>query len=161
MAQGLMNRYQRADKPAPDLMYVDRCCCRQHGATSVQILFNRWVDAGMVIRLDAWHWMHRFDAAVHTDSHPNYALFKCALSDALFAYKYNHADIELLVKSEHAASLNKYREIQDDVLRLYISKLILKHHVRRVTLGEQETFRVVDNAIQQLKGPDGLDDNGI
>ncbi|KAK2155328.1 hypothetical protein LSH36_242g00013 [Paralvinella palmiformis] len=104
-------------------------------------------------------WMHRFDAAVRTDSYPKYALFKSALSGALFAY--NRADIELLVKSERAASLNKYRELQDDeVLRHYISKSILKHHVQRVTLGAQETFRVVDNAIQQLKGPDGLDDNG-
>jgi uncharacterized membrane protein YccC len=82
------------------------------------------------------------------------------LSGALFAY--NRADIELQMKSEHAASPNKYRELQDDeVLRLYISKSILKHHLQRVTLRAQETFRVVDNAIKQLNRPDGLDDNSI
>ena len=64
MAKGLMNRYEQAGEPAPQLMYVDRGCCRQHGATSVEKLFSDWVDTGMVIRLDAWHWMHRFDAAV-------------------------------------------------------------------------------------------------
>ena len=54
MAKGLMNRYERAGEPAPDLMYVDRGCCRQHGATAVQVLFDQWVAAGMVVRLDAW-----------------------------------------------------------------------------------------------------------
>ncbi|XP_049334369.1 uncharacterized protein LOC111194625 [Astyanax mexicanus] len=47
------------------------------------------------------------------------------------------------------------------VVRHHISREQLKHHVRRVTLGAQETFRLVHLAIEELKGPAGLDENGV
>lgn len=160
MAEGLMARYQKAGQPPPELMYVDCGCCRQYGASSVETLFHKWVDLGMVVRLDTWHWMHRFDAAVRTDSHPKYALFKSALSGAVFAY--NRPDLELLIQAVRAGSPDNFTSLSDeDVMRLHISKEVLKHYVRRITVGAQETFRLVNNAIEQLKGDAGLDDNGI
>ena len=47
------------------------------------------------------------------------------------------------------------------MVRRFISKDQLKHHVRRVTLGAQETFRLVQLAIEELKGPAGLDESGV
>ena len=49
----------------------------------------------------------------------------------------------------------------EDVVRCYVSRDQLKHHVRRVTLGAHETFRLVHLAIEELKGPAGLDESGV
>ncbi|KAL6479126.1 hypothetical protein MHYP_G00125590 [Metynnis hypsauchen] len=43
----------------------------------------------------------------------------------------------------------------------FYSKEQLKHHVWRVTLGAQESFRLVHLAIEELKRPAGLDENGV
>lgn len=64
MAKGLMERYERAGEEPPELMYVDKNCCRSHGETAMEQLFSDWMDADMVARLDIWHWIHRFDSAV-------------------------------------------------------------------------------------------------
>uniref|UniRef100_A0A1A8SMJ0 Uncharacterized protein n=1 Tax=Nothobranchius rachovii TaxID=451742 RepID=A0A1A8SMJ0_9TELE len=48
-----------------------------------------------------------------------------------------------------------------DVLRIFISKDKMKHHVRRVSLGAQETFRLIQHVIEELKGPAGLDESGV
>ncbi|XP_056620714.1 uncharacterized protein LOC130434530 [Triplophysa dalaica] len=47
------------------------------------------------------------------------------------------------------------------MVRLYVSREQLKHHVRRVTLGAQETFRLIQIAIDELKGPAGVDEGGV
>lgn len=59
MTQGLMNRYQQSNQPIPELMYIDRGCCRHNAPTALEKLFHEWVEGGMVVRLDIWHWMHR------------------------------------------------------------------------------------------------------
>ena len=58
-------------------------------------MFQPWVDDGMVVRLDIFHWIHRFDAAIRTESHSKYAAFKSAIAGAVMAY--NRADLELLI----------------------------------------------------------------
>ena len=70
MAEGLMARYKRAGEAPPELMYVDRGCCRVLGVSSLEQLFSGWADEGMLIRLDIFHWIHRFDAAIRTNHHP-------------------------------------------------------------------------------------------
>ena len=160
MAQGLMERYSRAGESPPELMYVDRGCCRVHGISSIENLFSDWVDSGMVIRLDIFHWIHRFDAALRSDHHAKYALFKSALSAAVFAY--NKDDMALLVKAIRAGSATKYSTLSDgEVIARCVSKDDLKHFVRRVTVGAHETYTRVQSAIDTLKGPAGLDENGL
>ncbi|XP_059384593.1 uncharacterized protein LOC132118638 [Carassius carassius] len=160
MADGLMERYRRADKAPPELMYVDRGCCRIHGVSSVEQLFSEWTDRGMLVRLDIFHWIHRFDAALRTDHHPKYALFKSALSAAVFAY--NKDDVALLVQAIRAGHPTCYASLTDSqIVELHVSKSDLSHHVRRITLGAQETCARVQSAIGILKGAAGMDENQV
>ena len=96
LADGVMGRYERADVESPTLMYVDRGCCRLQGHTHVEALFDRWIEDGMVIRLDIFHWIHRFDSAVRTESHSKYAVFKSAISGAVFAYNKDDLGIKFV-----------------------------------------------------------------
>ncbi|XP_078586042.1 uncharacterized protein LOC144886445 [Branchiostoma floridae x Branchiostoma japonicum] len=105
MSTGLMTRYRKAGEAPPDLMYVDRGCCPAYGDSTVEKLFGEWVEGGMLTRLDAFHWMHRFDQAVRTDHHAKYGLFKSALSAAVFAY--NKEDMDRLINAIRAGSPNK------------------------------------------------------
>ena len=81
-------------EPAPQEWHEEH---PHQGVSSTEKLFTEWVDTGMVIHLDIFHWIHRFDAALHSDHHPKYALLKSALSAAVFAY--NKDDMALLVKA--------------------------------------------------------------
>ena len=160
MCRGVMERFRLANQPVPSILYVDRGCCRAQGRTAVETLFQSWVDSGMVVRLDIFHWIHRFDAAVRTESHSKYAVFKAALAGAVLAY--NRADMELLIKAVRAKYPTALKAVTDeDVICLFISFEQLKHHVRRVTQGAHETFRLIDLAIEELKGPAGLDESGV
>ncbi|KAK3520143.1 hypothetical protein QTP70_015604 [Hemibagrus guttatus] len=160
MCRGLMERFQLANQPVPKILYVDRGCCHAQGRTAVETMFQPWVDNRMVVRLDIFHWIHRFDAAIRTESHSKYAAFKSALAGAVLAY--NRADLELLVKAvsgKDPATLNSVSD--QDVIRHYVSREQLKHHVRRVTLWAQETFWLIHLAVEELKGLAGLDESGV
>lgn len=160
MCNGVMDRFQQASQPVPKILYVDRGCCREQGATAMETLFQPWVDRGMVVRLDIFHWIHRFDAAIRTDSHAKYAVFKSALAGGVLAY--NRADLDLLIKAVRAKDPETLASLADkDVIRLHLTREQLKHHVRRVTLGAQETFNLIHTAIEELKGPAGLDGSGV
>ena len=54
----------------------------------------------MVVRLDIFHWIHRFHAAIRTDSHSKYAAFRSALAGAVLPF--NCGDLELLIKAVRA-----------------------------------------------------------
>lgn len=113
----------------------------------------------MLVRLDIFHCIHRFDAAIRTESHAKYSAFKSAVAGAVLAY--NRTDLELLIRAARAKNPLKMQSVSDEeVVRLYISREQLKHHVRRVTLGAQETFRLIHLVIE-LKGPAGLDESGV
>ncbi|KAK5925734.1 hypothetical protein CgunFtcFv8_018233 [Champsocephalus gunnari] len=63
-------------------------------------MFQERFDSGMVVRLDIFHWIHRLDAAIRTDAHSEYAVFKSALAGAVLAY--NRTDLELLIEAVRA-----------------------------------------------------------
>ncbi|XP_029691386.1 uncharacterized protein [Takifugu rubripes] len=160
MAEGLMERYQRAGEAAPELMYVDRGCCCALGVSSLEQLFDKWVDGGMLIRLDIFHWIRRFDAAVRPDHHSKYALFKSALSAAVFSY--NKDDVALLLQAVRAGLPDMADSLSDsELIERHVTKRDLSRYVRRITVGAQETFVRVQNVIDTLKGPMGMDDNQV
>ncbi|XP_034065909.1 uncharacterized protein LOC117542365 [Gymnodraco acuticeps] len=100
------------------------------------------------------------DAAIRTDAHSKYAMFKSALAGAVLAY--NRTDLELLIEAVRAKDPDTFRSVSEqDVVRLYVTRDQLQHHVRRVTLGAQQTFRLIHLAIEELKGPAGLDQSGV
>ncbi|XP_045899604.1 uncharacterized protein LOC123967527 [Micropterus dolomieu] len=157
MAEGLMARYRRANEAPPELTYVDRGCCRVHGVSSLEQLFSEWADSGMMVRLDIFHWITRFNAALRTDHHPKYALFKSA---AVFVY--NKDDMALLIQATRAGHPTKYASLSDgQIIEMHVGKSDLKHYVRRMTVGAQETFVRVQSAIDILKGAAGMDENQI
>ncbi|KAK1888878.1 Non-toxic nonhemagglutinin type D [Dissostichus eleginoides] len=160
MCRGVMERFRLANQPVPKILYIDRRCCRAQGPTSAETMFQEWFDGGMVVRLDIFHWIHRFDAAVRTDSHSKYAVFKSTLAGAVLAY--NRTDLELLIKAVRAKDPDTFRSVSEqDVVRLYVTRDQLQHHVRRVTLGAQETFRLIHLDIKELMGPAGLDQSEV
>lgn len=123
-------------------------------------LFSGWADGGMLIRLDVFHWIHRFDAALRTDHHPKYALFKSTLSAAVFAY--NKDDMALLLQATRAGHPTKYGSLTDgELMETHVTKYDLSHYVRRITVGAQETFMRVQSAIDILKGAAGMDENQV
>ena len=89
----------------------------------------------MVLHLDIFHWINRFDAALRSDHHLKYALFKSALSTAVFAY--NKDDVALLVKAIRAGSPTRYNTLSDGEV---ISTDDLKHFIRRVTVWAKENL---------------------
>ncbi|XP_044022227.1 uncharacterized protein LOC122861614 [Siniperca chuatsi] len=156
----LTNKFRLANQPAPKILYVDRGCCRAQGPTTVETLFQSWGGQWHAVRLDIFHWIHQFDAAMRTESHSKYTVFKSALAGAVLAY--NCTDLELLIKAVRAKDTTTLKSVSDkDVVRHYISREQLKHHVRRVTIGAHETFRLIHLAIEELKGPAGLDESGV
>ncbi|XP_076144090.1 uncharacterized protein LOC143126052 [Alosa pseudoharengus] len=160
MCRGVMERFHLANQPVPQILYIDRGCCRAQGPTAVETLFQPWVDNGMVVRLDIFHWLHRFDAALRTEAHSKYPALKSALAGAVLAY--NRQDLDLLIAAVRARDSSVMEAVSDeDVVRRYISREQLKHHVRRVTLGAHETFRLIHLIIEELKGPAGLDESGV
>ncbi|ROL45609.1 hypothetical protein DPX16_17725 [Anabarilius grahami] len=160
LAEGLMERYRRAGEAPPEIMYVDCGCCRVHGVSSVEQLFGEWTDRGMLVQLDIFHWIHRFDAAMWTDHHPKYAPFKSALSAVVFAY--NKDDIALLVQAIRAGHPTGYANLTDSqIIESHVSKYDLSHYVRRITVGTQETFARVQSAIDIRKGAAGMDENQL
>ncbi|KAK1889506.1 Protein PRR14L [Dissostichus eleginoides] len=66
MCRGVLESFRLANKPVPKTLYIDRGCCRAQGPTSVETMFQAWFDGGMVVRLDIFHWIHRFDTAIRT-----------------------------------------------------------------------------------------------
>ncbi|XP_028974250.2 uncharacterized protein LOC109615194 [Esox lucius] len=152
MCRGVMERSRLANQPVPKIMYVDRGCGRVQGPTALGIWFQPWVDNGMVVRLDIFPWIHRLNAATRTESHSKYATFKSALAGAVLAY--NRTDLKLLIKAVRAKDPAKLSD--EDVVRHYISREHLKHHVWGGHT--QETFRIIHLAIEELKGHAGLDE---
>lgn len=100
-------------------MHVDRGCCRVHCVSSVEQLFGKWTDRVMLVRLDIFHWIHHFNAAMRTD-HQNMP-FKSALSAVVFAY--NKDDTALLVQAIRAGHPTSYANLTDSqIIESHVSK---------------------------------------
>ncbi len=92
MTTSLVDRYKAAGVAPPTLLYVDRDCCSAVGSSRAAAMFSSWDD--LVVRLDVWHFLRRFTAGLHTDSHPLYGLFMAKLSACIFVW--DEGDVALL-----------------------------------------------------------------
>ena len=52
MADGLVERYSKAKKPAPDYLYVDKDCCGHNSQSAMNKLFKKWPNLKVSTRRD-------------------------------------------------------------------------------------------------------------
>ncbi|XP_027887468.1 uncharacterized protein LOC114153264 [Xiphophorus couchianus] len=159
MAKGLMARFDRAGAPAPKIIYADSNCCRDSGSSFLENLFADWVQKGTVVRLDIRHWLHRWDAVVIKQSHAKYGVFMSALAGAMLAY--NRDDMMLLIQAVRQGNLELYSRLSDEDMMAFLKPHQIRSYVRRITRGVEETASAIESIIAELKGPAGLDIDGI
>jgi hypothetical protein len=96
LPEGMMDRYDKAGKPPPSLIYTDRDCCSSQGGSKLKELFSEWYT--LSVRLDFWHYMRRLTLAVSSESHPLYATFMSRLSSSIF--EWDMEDYNLLCRAK-------------------------------------------------------------
>ncbi|XP_041947807.1 uncharacterized protein LOC121708916 [Alosa sapidissima] len=140
MAAGLMERYRKAGKAPPKVMYVDRDCCVTVGTSAVHKMYHEWHE--LVVRLDVWHLMRRFARGVTTDSHQLYGLFMARLSFAIF--EWDDEDVARLREAKQSV------EGRDAHIKLSAKELA--RHCRRRTRGAAETERLLREVLDTFSG---------
>eukprot|EP00057_Strongylocentrotus_purpuratus_P015139 XP_011669613.1 PREDICTED: uncharacterized protein LOC105440781 [Strongylocentrotus purpuratus] len=159
MARGVVARFRRANAPPVEVLYADNNCCRDGCTSWYETLFKEWADDGMVVRLDIRHWLHRWDAVVIKQTHAKYGIFISALAGAILAY--NSDDMKLLISAIRHGDHDKFSSISDADMLSFVKPYQAASYVRRVTRGVQESAAAVEHILSELKGPAGLDIDGI
>lgn len=149
MADGLMDRYEKANQPHPAVLYTDRDCCNSTGDSKYQRLFHRWTE--LVIRMDSWHFMRRIAKACNNESHPLYGTFMAKVSSAIF--EWDSSDVALLCKAKKAEmQLAGVSNPSFDAVRKAITKKELARHCRRKTRGTEPTIKLLEDLITSFIG---------
>lgn len=129
MVDSLISRYNKDNEPTPELLYVDKGCCASKKEPALESSFKPWMEDGLIIRLDIFHWMRQFLAAIRTESHIKYELFISCLSGAIMTY--NKGDLDLVIKAVRAKDPARFQALSDEeMLKRHVSSMTLKHHVR-------------------------------
>ncbi|XP_067280900.1 uncharacterized protein [Pseudorasbora parva] len=149
MTTGLVRRYEAAGVAPPTLLYVDRDCCSAVGTSRAAAMFSGWSD--LAVRLDVWHFMRRFAAGLHTDSHPLYALFMAKLSACIFVW--DEGDVALL-REANRRELEQRQGITgltEEQLTGRLTSKQLARHCRRCTRGVEETEQLIGAIVEAFK----------
>ena len=143
MADGLINRFSRADVPAPVLLYTDReCCSTQGGASKFQLLFSAWEN--LLVRLDIFHFMRRLAVGVTSESHPLYSVFMASLSRCIF--EWDQQDLDSLYAAKKSELIgNGVKNPSSEAVRSAVGKKELAQHCRRRTRGVETTESLLDS----------------
>ena len=88
----------------------------------------------MVIRLDIWHWLHRWEAVVIKQSHAKYGVFISALAGAVLAY--NKHDMNQLIQAIRKGDRD-FSQYRDDEMLSFVKPYQASSYVRRATRGVQ------------------------
>lgn len=135
MSTGLQERYRRAGKDSPQVLYVERDCCSVDGGTSAAALFPLWPQ--MSIRLDIRCFLVRLAAGVKSKSHALYPDFLQRLSGCVFEWD-----------QEDLSRLRMIRQSEQSKSRRSTIIKEMSRHCRRRTRGAQETERLIDDLLQ-------------
>jgi len=92
LLQQTRDRYEAAQQPLPEDIWVDKDCCSGHLRTEYQkqnyptVTEMLWhiLNPAIRIHLDIFHWMHRLHKGLHSRQHMMAAAFFQALSRACF-----------------------------------------------------------------------------
>ncbi|KAJ4938600.1 hypothetical protein JOQ06_003213 [Pogonophryne albipinna] len=150
----LKDRYRMAGVAPPEVLYVDRDCC---GNTLLRRMFEEWNN--MTIRLDIWHFMHRFAVGCSTDSHQLYATFMSRLSHCIFMWDQN--DLRAANDTKRAELEAGGRHPSEADVLGSVSRSELALHSRRITRGTEETQAQIHRLIQAFDGDAGRDSLGV
>ncbi|XP_026051984.1 uncharacterized protein LOC113038622 isoform X1 [Carassius auratus] len=153
MCSGLMERYRRAGKPPPQVLYVDRDCCSTTGKSKVEAMYHEWDQ--LVIRLDAWQFMMRFTAGITSESHPLYGPFMGRLFSCIFEW-----DAEDLKRLQEAKQL-ELRQTKDVKASNKPTAEELVQHCRHQTREPQVTKQLIEQLLQDFMGNKLLDQKRI
>nr|XP_054600042.1 uncharacterized protein LOC107372644 [Nothobranchius furzeri] len=153
MAAGLMRRYRLAEVPAPQLIYVDRDCCKQDGVSKTAALFPEWER--LIVRLDIWHLMRRFASGVTTESHELYPTFMRQLSYCIFEVDAEDARRLVGAKRSELEGTHGMVNLTDADVIQRISKEEWRLHCRRRTRGAEESTLLIQNLLDTFRGPAG------
>uniref|UniRef100_UPI00358E8398 uncharacterized protein n=1 Tax=Myxine glutinosa TaxID=7769 RepID=UPI00358E8398 len=147
MANGLMDRYQKAGKEPPKLLYTDRDCCSMFGPSKFAVLFNRWED--IEVRLDIWHFMRRLALGCTTESHPLYGTFMARLSHCIF--EWDKADVDALAHAKKSEMVKMgLSNPSESAVHKAITREELARHCRRRTRGAEKTKEAVEELILSM-----------
>ncbi|KAI2661378.1 TRIO and F-actin-binding protein [Labeo rohita] len=106
-----------------------RDCCSSLGTSKAAAMFSGWSD--MVVRLDVWHFMRRFTAGLHTDSHPLYSLFMARLSACIFVWDEGDMNLLMEAKRRELEQNQAIRGLTNEQLAGRLTSKQLAHHCRR------------------------------
>ncbi|KAJ4938234.1 hypothetical protein JOQ06_002859, partial [Pogonophryne albipinna] len=155
MAAGLMRRYRLAGVPPPQLIYVDRDCCKRDGVSKTAALFQEWGQ--LVVKLDIWHLMRRFAAGVTTESHELYPAFMRQLSLCIF--EVDPGDARRLTEAKRSQLEGKHGMVglTDAEVIQKITREEWRLHCRRRTRGAEDTALLIQDLLQTFGGTAGRD----
>ncbi|XP_047203981.1 uncharacterized protein LOC124857001 [Girardinichthys multiradiatus] len=140
MAMGLQKRYELARRTPPEVLYVDRDCCRADGDSGAAApLFASWPL--LEIRLDIWHFIRRLAAGVTAESHPLYPDFMQRISASIFEWD-----------TEDVSRLKRAKQAEQSRRGTVQSAKEMARHCRRRTRGAQETGRLLSETIHDFMG---------
>ncbi|MEQ2163478.1 hypothetical protein GOODEAATRI_030546, partial [Goodea atripinnis] len=140
MAKGLHKRYEQARRSPPEVLYVDRDCCRADGNSgAAAALFASWPL--LEVRLDIWHFIRRLAAGVTAESHVLYPDFMRRISASIFEWD-----------PEDVSRLNRAKQAERSRRGAVHRAKEMARHCRRRTRGAQETERLLSETIQAFMG---------
>ena len=147
MAEGLMDRYRKAEQEPPYIIYTDRDCCNIEGQSKIHRLFSRWES--VQVRLDVWHFMRRIALGVTSESYPLYATFMSKLSGCIF--EWDGSDYNLLLSAKRSqlimAGLDSPTQ---SAVKNAISAEELSKHCRRRTRGTEAIVDAIEALLLSL-----------
>ena len=147
MANGLMDRFEKANVASPVAIYTDRDCCSNNQPSKFNSLFNRW--DGLQVRLDIFHYMRRLAMGCTSESHPLYGTFMSHVSRAIF--EWNELDLKLL-RSAKKGELTKgvIRNPSDAAVNKAVTKDEMARHCRRRTRAPGTIVEMMEKLLLSL-----------
>ena len=147
LADGLMDRYERARKTPPSVLYMDRDCCSGHGRSKFHNLFGKWPN--LLVRLDIWHFMQRLALGCSSESHPLYGLFMSHLSACIF--EWDQEDFDHLISAKRAELITTGVPSPSlAAVRKAITSEEMARHCRRKTRGVEQTISSIEALLLSL-----------
>lgn len=149
MADGLMNRFEKAGAEPPQILYTDRDCCKEPSLSKYKKLFRRW--NGLLVRLDIWHFMRRLALGCTSESHPLYGFFMSRLSGCIF--EWDSDDYKSLVMAKKKEMIQAgVQSMSDKAAAKAVTREELARHCRRRTRGADVTTSKLESLFLALTG---------